>query len=146
MHYMFITWTGYFYKDTWIDRLLFVSFWMHAMNYISIFKGFFASGMQDAKVKKMSDRPLHGSYQECQLGLLTRILVGILTKFLAGDLAKVLGGILMAILPLIVAGILARILAGTNCVDLGKNLDWDSLWIIIIIRCWGYIVALATFL
>ena len=52
MHYMFITWTGYFYKDTWIDRLLFVSYRMHAMNYISIFKVFFAPGMQDAKVKK----------------------------------------------------------------------------------------------
>ena len=88
---------------------------------------------------------MRGSYQESQLRLLTRILVGILTKFLAGDFAKVLGGIFMATLSLFVAGILARILAGTLCVDLGKNLNWDSL-IIIIIRRKGYIVALATFL
>lgn len=69
----------------------------------------------------------------------------ILTKFLVGDFAKVLGGIFIATLPLFVAGILARILAGTLCVDLGKNLDWDSL-IIIIIRRKEYIVALTTFL
>lgn len=69
----------------------------------------------------------------------------ILTKFLVGDFAKVLGGIFIATLPLFVAGILARILAGTLFVDLGKNLDWDSL-IIIIIRRKGYIVALTTFL
>lgn len=69
----------------------------------------------------------------------------ILTKFLAGDFAKVLGGIFIATLPLFVAGILARILAGTLCVDPGKNLDWDSL-IIVIVRCKGYIVALTTFL
>ena len=68
-----------------------------------------------------------------------------MTKFLAGDFAKVLGGIFMATLSLFVAGILARILVGTLCVDLGKNLEWDSL-IIIIIRRKGYIVALATFL
>lgn len=88
---------------------------------------------------------MSGSYQESQLRFRTRILVGILTKFLVGDFAKVLGGIFMATLPLFVAGILARILAGTLCVDLGKNLDWDS-HIIIIIRRKGYIVALATFL
>ena len=72
---------------------------MHAMNYLSIFKDFFASGMQDVKVRKYLRDPLLGSYQEFQLGLLTRILVGILTKFLVGDFTKVLGGILMAILP-----------------------------------------------
>lgn len=88
---------------------------------------------------------MRGSYQESQLRLCTRIFVGILTKFLAGDFAKVLGRIFMQTLPLFVAGILVRILAGTLCVDLGKNLDWDSL-IIIIIRHNGYIVALATFL
>lgn len=103
------------------------------------------SGFQDAKVKKISEGPLRGSYQESQLRLCTRIFVGILTKFLVRDFAKVLGKIFLATLPLFVAGILARILAGTLCVDLGKNLDWDSL-IIIIIRRKGYIVALATFL
>ena len=72
-------------------------------------------------------------------------LGGNLDKIPVRDFAKVLGEIFMATLPLFVAGILARILAGTLCVDLGKNLDWDSL-IIIIIRRKGYIAALTTFL